>query len=152
MSCSIKYNCCHQSNICPKNKICKPINFLKQKQKPWKRFTCECTGGYHGDNCDELIRSCGVYLDRRRESGMYQVVDSVNGSYEVYCHFDSDHVAWTLVQSYSFENRSLVQFKKSLSKDIPISENALTWSGYRLSKPRMKSIKNNSIFLQFTCN
>jgi hypothetical protein len=56
------------------------------------------------------------------------------------------------LQSYSFENRSLVQFKKSLSKDIPISENALTWSGYRLSKPRMKSIKNNSIFLQFTCN
>jgi hypothetical protein len=134
----MKCNCCQQSSVCPKNKICKPINSLEPKQKPW--------------NCDELIRSCGGYLDRHRESGMYQVVDSVNGSYEVYCHFDSDHVACTLAQSYSFENRSFVQFKKSLSKDIPISENALTWSRYRLSKPRMKSIKNNSIFLQFTCD
>jgi hypothetical protein len=127
----MKCNCCQQSSVCPKNKICKPINSLEPKQKPW--------------NCDELIRSCGGYLDRHRESGMYQVVDSVNGSYEVYCHFDSDHVACTLAQSYSFENRSFVQFKKSLSKDIPISENALTWSRYRLSKFLLKII-------QFSCS
>ena len=83
---------------------------------------------------------------------MYKVVDSVGGPlYSVYCHFDSDG-AWTLVQSYSFANRFLDQFKKSLANNLPISENALTWSGYRLRKPRMKSIKNNSSFLQFTCD
>jgi hypothetical protein len=78
-------------------------------------------------------------------------MDSEKTVYEVFCHFESDS-AWTLVQSYSFANRSFDQFKKSLSEDRPISENALTWSGYRLSKARMESIKNNSTFLQFTCD
>jgi hypothetical protein len=82
---------------------------------------------------------------------MHKVMDSEKTVYEVYCHFESE-VAWTLVESYSFANRSLDQFKESLSEDRPISENALTWSGYRLSKARMESIKNSSNFLQFTCD
>ncbi len=82
---------------------------------------------------------------------MYKVMDSGVPEYEVYCHFDSD-VAWTLVQYYSFANRSLDQIKKPLYDDAPVSENDLTWSGYRLRKPRMKSIKDNSTFIQFTCD
>ena len=144
----MKYNCCQQSDLCPKNKTCQTFN---SQEKSWKRFTCECPGGYHGDNCDQPIRSCGGYLDVSRESGMYKVVDSGNSVYEVYCHFDSG-IAWTLVQSYSFANRSLHQIKNSLSKNFPISENVLNWSGYRLSKPRMMSIKDNSSFVQFTCD
>ena len=145
----MKYNCCQESGLCPENKTCKRINSQTQ---PWKRFTCECPEGYHGDNCNQPITtSCGGYLDGPRKSGMLKVMDSEKTVYEVYCHFESDS-AWTLVQSYSFANRSLDQFKKSLSEDRPISENALTWSGYRLSKARMESIKNNSTFLQFTCD
>ncbi len=53
----------------------------------------------------------------------------INGSlYEVYCYFDSDS-AWTLLHSYSYENRFLYLFRKPLYVDIPVSENALTWSG-----------------------
>ena len=81
---------------------------------------------------------------------MYKVVDSGNSVYEVYCHFDSD-AAWTLVQSYSFANRSLDQIKKPLYDDAPVSEDDLTWSGYRLKKRRMSSIKDDSTFIQFTC-
>ncbi|CAB4007280.1 Hypothetical predicted protein [Paramuricea clavata] len=134
------------------NSICKPINSLKQ---PWKRFACECPEGYHGDNCDEPITSCGGYLDGPRKSGMYKVMDSEKSMHEVYCHFQSD-VAWTLVQSYSFANGSsnseFKQVRKSLCESHPLRENALTWSGYRFSKARMESIKNNSTFLQFTCD
>ena len=97
------------------------------------------------------MTSCAGYLDGPRKSGMHKVMDSEKTVYEVYCHFESE-VAWTLVESYSFANRSLDQFKESLSEDRPISENALTWSGYRLSKARMESIKNSSNFLQFTCD
>ena len=86
-----------------------------------------------------------------QESGKYKVVDSQNSEYDVYCHFDSD-AAWTLVQSYSVANRSLEQFKKPLFNDTPISEDNPTWSGYRLSKPRMRSVKDNSTFLMFTCD
>ena len=143
----MKYNCCQQSDVCPKNKICKPLN---SPQQPWKRFTCECPDGYHGDNCDQPIRSCSGYLDVRHKSGMYKVVDYNNSVYEVYCHFDSN-AAWTLVQSYSFANRSLRQFKKPLFGDAPVSEDDLTWSGFRLRKPRMSSIKDDSTFIQFTC-
>ena len=144
----MKYNCCQQPDVCPKNKICKPLN---SPQQPWKRFTCECPDGYYGNNCDKPIRSCDEYLDVPRESGMYKVVDSGNSVYEVYCHFDSN-AAWTLVQSYSFANISLDQIKNPLSDNLPLGENDLTWSGYRLSKPRMKSIKDNSNFLQLTCD
>ena len=144
----MKYNCCQQSDLCPKNKLCKPLN---SPQLPWKRFTCECPDGYYGHNCDQPIMSCDGYLDVPRKSGMYKVVDSGNSVYEVYCHFDSN-AAWTLVQSYSFANKFLGQFKKPLYDDAPVSENDLTWNGYRLSKPRMKSIKDNSTFIQFTCD
>ncbi len=81
---------------------------------------------------------------------MYKVVDYNNSVYEVYCHFDSD-AAWTLMQSYSFANKSLIQFTKPLFDDSPVSEDDLTWSGYRLRKPRMSSIKDDSTFIQFTC-
>ena len=139
----MKYNCCKQSDVCPKNKTCKPFN---SPQQPWKRFTCECPDGHHGENCDKPIRSCSEYLGR--ESGMYKVMDSGNSVHEVYCHFNSD-AAWTLVQSYSFANRSLVQFQRHLKFNRPISENALTWSGYRLRKSRMRSIKDNSVQCKF---
>ena len=149
MSCSVKYNCCQLADLCPKNKTCKPFN---APTKPWKRFTCECRDGYYGENCDKPIRSCAGYLNMYQESGKYQVVDSQNSEYDVYCHFDSDF-AWTLVQSYNFANGSHNGvFSKPLWEDFSVSENALEWTGYRLSKPRMESIKSDSTFLQFTCD
>ena len=93
MSCAMKYNCCQQSDLCPENKICKPINSLQQ---PWKRFTCECPDGYHGDDCHQPITSCDGYANSSRTSGWYKVVESAGSSVrDVYCHFDSDG-AWTL--------------------------------------------------------
>ncbi len=148
----MKYNCCQQSDLCPKNKTCKPFN---SQEKSWKRFTCECPDGYHGDNCDQPIRSCGGYLHVPRESGIYKVVDSDGSEYKVYCHFDSDG-AWTLIQSFSFANgsanTSFQQFRNPLSQSHPVGENDLAWSGYRLRKVRMQSIEDDSILLRFTCD
>ena len=139
-------------HVCPENRVCKP--FKPNSNRPsWKRFTCECPDGYHGDNCDEPIRSCEWYWDDGEESGKYKVVDSNNSVFEAYCYFNFDfRFAWTLVQSYRFANRSLEQFKKPLFIDLRISENNPTWSGYRLSEPRMNSIKDHSSFLLFTCD
>ena len=121
--------------------------------KPWKRFACECPDGYQGDNCEQPIKSCQDYANGSRISGMYKVVGSIDKKriYDVYCHFDSDG-AWTLVQSFSFANRSLEPFKEPLSVSLPIGEKALTWKGYRLRKARYNSIKKASNFMRFTCD
>ena len=152
MSCSRNESCCQVSTLCPDYKICKPINILS---KPWKRFKCVCPDGYHGIGCKKPITSCQGYTRSSRKSGIYKLVSSEGSLYEAYCHFDSDGT-WTLVQSYSFTNGShnskFQSLRKSLIENHPVSENALTWNGYRLSKPRMKSIKNGSSFVQFTCN
>ena len=145
----MQYNCCQlQPDICPKNKICQPVVSL---EKPWKRFNCsDCSPGYHGDNCEKRIRSCQGYSNGSRTSGVYKVLDSAGSLYEVYCHFDPDG-AWTLLQSYSFANRSLVAFKQPLYENSPHGENALSWKAYRLSHARMTSIKQDYAFIRFTC-
>ena len=149
MNCPRKFNCCEQSGLCPEYKVCVPFNSPNQ---PWKRFTCKCPDGYHGDNCGQPIRSCQAYSGGSPALGKYKVVDYNSSVYEVYCHFERDG-AMTLVQSYSFANSSEnSQFQNPLNKSMPISENHFSWSGYRLSKARMKSIKNDTSFLLFTCD
>ena len=148
----MKYNCCQQSGVCPKNKVCKPLN---SQQQPWKRFTCECPTGYDGKNCDQLINSCQGYAQGSRMSGIYTILKANGLSYEVYCHFDS-FGSWTLVQSYTYENGSsqakFPEFKSPIHESQPVSKNSPTWRGYRQGKPRMKSIEYNSAFLLFTCD
>ena len=148
----MKYNCCQQSGLCPKNKTCKPTNFL---QKPWKRFTCEHSHNSNSDKKDQpiTITSCQGYANISRASGVYRVVGSDKSVYKVYCYFDSNR-AWTLVQSYSYANGTTVdgKFSTPLFMDNPVSENVLTWSGYRLNRQRMKNIVKNSSSLLFTCD
>ena len=140
----MRYNCCQQSGLCPKNKICKPLNSV---DKPWKRFTCECPDGYRGDNCKQRIMSCKGYVDTHKKPGIYKVLAPDGSKYDVYCHFDS-YGAWTLAQSYSYANRSLV----GSTGGHGLSENALEWSGYILQKNIIKSIATNSSKLLLTCN
>ena len=148
MSCSMKYNCCQQADLCPSNKVCKPRH---SPSKPWKRFTCVCRDGYHGNHCDQPIMSCKGYAKGSRKSGVYKLVGPRGTVYDAYCFFYHNFVS-TLVQSYSFANRSLEQFQNPLFKNLSVSENDPTWRGYRLSKSRMKFIKDDSTFLMFTCD
>ena len=148
MRCSMNDRCCEQPGLCPDNKICKAFN---SPAKPWKRYTCVCPDGYHGNECEVPITSCLGYAESEGKSGMYKVVHSASNSlYEVYCHFGTEGT-WTLVMSNSFQNQSS-GLKETLTENLPVNQDALTWGGYRLSKPRMESIRDNSTFLQFTCD
>jgi hypothetical protein len=149
----MKYNCCQQQEgLCPEKKTCKA---RRSKRQPWKRFTCECPDGFGGKNCDEPIRSCQGYAGGSRLPGVYKALDLTGSLYEVYCYFDHDR-AWTLVQSYTFENGSNTvgheEFKLPIQENHPISKNAPTWRGYRLNKFRMRNIRDNSVSLLFTCD
>ena len=124
--------------------------------KAMKRFTCEsCPDGYYGNDCKQTFTSCQDYANGSLKSGIYKVVDINKTVYEVYCHFDSAG-SWTLFMSYSVVNGSVnstfKQLRDTLSQNLPVSESALTWGGYRLRKSRMRSIQKNSHFLMFTCD
>ena len=88
-------------------------------------------------------------------SGTYKILTANGLSYKVYCHFDS-YGAWTLMQSYTFENGSAQakrqEFKLPIDENHSVSKNSPTWRGYRQGKPRMKSIEDNSAFMLFTCD
>ena len=83
---------------------------------------------------------------------MYNVYDSKNKAFQVYCDLDSEiDYAWTLVQSFSLEN---VNEFKTFGTDFPVNEDdeTINWESYRLSLFRMQSIVTVSTHLRATCN
>ena len=70
--------------------------------------------------------------------------------YEVFCDFDANStMAWTMVQSYQLQHKS--SFGR-LTLNYPINESAPRWDLYRLSRPRMQSIHEDSSKFRITCN
>ena len=71
------------------------------------------------------------YAVGARKNGIYAVSDKTGFIHHVYCDFSSEpNFAWTLVTSFSLENKDL--FKSNpFSKDDPISEHEPNWKKYR---------------------
>ena len=146
-------NCCKQPGLCLNNGVCRPSTSISRK-----RFACECPPDFHGDRCEQPIKSCtDVYNYLSQMSGAYTVLDSNLMPYEVYCDFDlSIGIIWTLVQSHSFANATTglkyIASFSALFKNHPLSEDRIEWRGYRLANERMKTILENVEFILFTCN
>ncbi|CAB4007281.1 Hypothetical predicted protein [Paramuricea clavata] len=102
MSCSMNYNCCQESGLCPKNATCKPINSLQQ---PWKRFTCECPDGYHGyfdsDGAWTLVHSCSF------ANGLY---NQLKKSLSQNLHVGGNALVW---RGYRLRKTRMESIKKS---------------------------------------
>ena len=78
------------------------------------------------------------------------MLDFENKPFNVFCDFNANNSkTWTLIQSYQ-ENKKYL-FWRQFSLDYPLNENNPSWSEYRLSKGRMKSIERDSIKWRFTC-
>ena len=58
--------------------------------------------------------------------------------------------AWTLVESFSFENNDLIE-AAGFSKDKSLNENNHNWVKYRFSHAHMKQIANKSTYFRATC-
>ena len=151
-------NCCVTSFPCLHGGKC---NVAKQYSE--QRFVCKCSNGYHGYrcescspgfkgiNCDERITSCRGYNNGSAVSGYYTIFGGKNNhTYTVFCDFSSN-TTWTLVQSYSFENKDQFQLPFSVSK-ANNQRNAPFRKNYRLSKSKMNSILSDSTKWRFTCN
>ena len=73
--------------------------------------------------------------------------------FRVYCDFRSElNFTWTLIQSHSLQNNDEFKDKPFYLYDMPINQDAPEWDRYRLSLPRMKSIRNVSTHWRATCN
>ena len=142
-SCTTPINCCMTSNPCYNGGTCLP----RDNGQKGRRFDCKCPDGYTKSRCQQPIRSCRGYSDGNRAAGKYSVIGVDKMSYEVFCDFDnSSTMTWTLVQSNQRDHKV-----EALSNDKPFNQDNISWNGYRLSNPRMKSIKDDSTMWRATC-
>ena len=121
------------------------------------RFNCTCPAAFTGQRCEKIKhpRNCkDVTKNGANISGKFDVYDSQNKPFQVYCDFNSEPgYVWTLIQSHSLGNND--QFKhKRFGVDFPVNEQAAPtkWSAYRLSLPHMQSLASASTHLRATCN
>lgn len=145
VNCKAVFHCCKTSNPCHNGGTC-----LIPSTNSSKRYRCKCLKGYTGQHCENLIRSCRGYGNGKRIAGSYAVLDANNNPFEVFCDFEgSSNMTWTLIQSYSLENKNIFQ---SLSKDSPQNQNSgPSWLDYRLSKSQMQFIQGDSSKWRVTC-
>ena len=112
--------------------------------------------GYYGRFCQKRsATSCKEQLQKNggSRSGVYQLLDPTTiSTYEVFCDAISEKgFVWTLIESFS--RRSKNEFtEKPFYKNYAINQDALTWSKFRLSLPRMVATANRSTHVRATCN
>ena len=120
-----------------------------------RRFNCTCPPGFSGHKCQITLRSCKdvVVFKNVKVNGIYNIMDQNNDSFPVYCDFGSEPgMAWTLIQSHSFQNNNAFRRKPFFLHDLPINQEAPEWNSYRLSMSRMKSTQTVSTHFRATCN
>ena len=111
-----------------------------------------CTDGYEAR---VIPKSCLDHLRSGSQTNGYYSIAVQNGaSVTVYCDFTSEPgSAWTLVMSWSNENKNLAAFRSvSLTQNAPVNEKTPNWIAYRLPKDLMNSVKSQSSHWRATCS
>ena len=158
--CRRSINCCLTSNPCSTDDAtCLPTDDIRNRFKCKckhsfsGKYCNKCMHGYTGKNCLTKITSCRGYANGTRNPGIYYIRNHENKPVKVFCDFERDsNISWTLVQSYSFENRKAYQ--KPFFSDFPMnaSKPANNWLSYRLGKQMMNLVQNDSTKWRVTCD
>ncbi|KAL9967818.1 hypothetical protein ACROYT_G026115 [Oculina patagonica] len=144
-----KSHCC-DSAPCQYGGTCRDVCDVSKR-----RYNCTCLPGFTGHRCQFPLRSCNdvMMIDKIKINGVYNISDEDDVSFPVYCDFGSEPgFAWTLIQSHSLQNNDEFKDKAFYLHDMPINQDAPEWDNYRLSMPRMKSIRDVSTHWRATCN
>ncbi|RDD36195.1 Neurogenic locus Notch protein, partial [Trichoplax sp. H2] len=130
-------------------------------------YQCRCNPGYHGLNCE-----VSSYLSKKvpliPPSGLKYLYHScsetagVPQAWRVYCDFSSEPgYAWTLIESFSFDQRSDKKFNTAFPYSSGVNNGRLPqgmdWSNFRLSLAQIKFSYENDHQLsdpmwRATCN
>ena len=95
-----------------------------------RRYDCTCPVGFWGHRCQFKVRSCRDVLlgHETKPNGFYSVFDQDDILFQAYCDFNSEpNFAWTLIMSYSFQNRGAFMQKPFYLYDMEINQNAHQW-------------------------
>ena len=109
---------------------------------------CLFQGRFRPKSCVEYGLQ-GVYKD-----GVYKIYNNGGNSFPAYCDLRSEPgIAWTLVMSWSRENRLISAFHNTpLQFNAAENENSPNWDRYRLSLARMRSLQVHSTHWRVTCS
>ena len=109
---------------------------------------CLFQGRFRPKSCVEYGQQ-GVYKD-----GVYKIYDNGGNSFPAYCDLRSEPgIAWTLIMSWSTENRFISAFHNTpLRFNAAENENSPNWDRYRLSLERMRSEQVHSTHWRATCS
>ena len=112
------------------------------------RLFCLFQGRFRPTSCVEYGQQ-GVSKD-----GIYKIYDDDGNSFPAFCDLKSEPgIAWTLVMSWSRENRLISAFQNApLQVNAPENENSPSWDRYRLSLERMRSLQVHSTHWRATCS
>ena len=112
------------------------------------RLFCLFQGRFRPTSCVEYGQQ-GVSKD-----GIYKIYDDDGNSFPAFCDLKSEPgIAWTLVMSWSRENRLISAFQNApLQVNAPENENSPNWDRYRLSLERMRSLQVHSTHWRATCS
>ena len=112
------------------------------------RLFCLFQGRFRPTSCVEYGQQ-GAY-----KNGIYNIYDNDGSSFPVYCDLKSEPgIAWTLVMSWSRENRVISAFKNAaLQVNAPENENSPNYDRYRLSLERMRSLHVHFTHWRATCS
>ena len=109
---------------------------------------CLFQGRFWPKSCVEYGQQ-GAYKD-----GVYKIYDNGGNSFPAYCDLRSEPgFAWTLIMSWSRENRFISAFHNTpLQFNAAEKENSPNWDRYRLSLERMRSLQVHSTHWRATCS
>ena len=109
---------------------------------------CLFQGRFWPKSCVEYGQQ-GAYKD-----GVYKIYDNGGNSFPAYCDLRSEPgFAWTLIMSWSRENRFISAFHNTpLQFNAAENENSPNWDRYRLSLERMRSLQVHSTHWRATCS
>ncbi|XP_028516180.1 uncharacterized protein LOC114575466 [Exaiptasia diaphana] len=147
------YNGCCKMQPCLNGGTCQDLC-----QTPKQKFFCRCPHPFTGRVCQMTASSCLDFLRNSHTklppNGKYTIYRSDNGSpLDVYCDFKTPHQVFTLIESYSRDNKDLSVYQKNpYHDDFPRHMDALPkWDDYRLSLSAMKYIRTKSSLFRATC-
>ncbi|XP_031564285.1 uncharacterized protein LOC116299707 [Actinia tenebrosa] len=127
-------------------------------EKPKVKFSCKYPATYKGNICEKReFSSCidvfnGTAPGTIPANGTYIITRSdTKTTVPVYCAFESPNQAWTVIESFSLQNKDYFK-NQGLHQDYPKNQESFSWNHYRLSLGNMKYFQSRSSLFRATCD